>query len=166
MNNQQIASHILVICTANICRSPVAEAVLRQRLQEQGLAGWTVSSAGTWAESERSAATHSIQIMAEKGVDLRPHRSRIVTEEMLAEVDLVLCMEIGHVEALHAEFPAHSRKIYLLSEMVGQRYSVSDPYGGPLQEYQRMVKELTNLIDKGLPRIITLAGNEQVYLTR
>jgi protein-tyrosine phosphatase len=149
--------HILIVCTANICRSPVAEVLLRDRLQRLGLGDWTVSSAGTWAEPGRAAAAYSRSLMAQLGFDLSSHRSRAIEEADLAQADLILGMESGHVEALRVEFEAHADRIFLLSQMVGLRYSVSDPYGGPLSGYQRMIIELTGLIDDGLPRIVELA---------
>lgn len=148
--------NILIVCTANICRSPVGEVVLRDRLHKQGLTDWVVASAGTWAEPDRSAAAFSRQLVAAQGLDLESHRSRMVSEQDLAAADLVLVMESGHAEALRAEFPQYAHKVYLLSEMAGPRYSITDPYGGPLEAYQEMVAELTNLIDKGLPRIVQL----------
>jgi protein-tyrosine-phosphatase len=154
--------NILVVCTANICRSPVGEVVLRDRLNKQGLTDWKVASAGTWAEPDRNAAAFSRQLMAAQGFDLEGHRSRMVSEENLAAADLVLVMETGHAEALRAEFPQYANKVYLLSEMAGPRYSVTDPYGGPLEAYQEMVAELTTLIEKGLPRIMQLAQANRV----
>ena len=149
--------HILVICTANICRSPVAEAILQDRLHQAGHTHWTVSSAGTWAQVVRRASHNSVQVMAKRGFDISHHRAEMVTASHLETADLVLCMETGHAEALKAEFPAHAAKIYLLSEMVGMRYSIADPYGGPYDQYARMADEVTNLIEKGLPQIIQLA---------
>jgi protein-tyrosine-phosphatase len=150
-------AHILVVCTANICRSPVAEAVLYDRLLKLGLDDWTVASAGTWGLDGRTAAQHSISLMAEQGFDLQRHRARTITADILAEADLVLCMETGHVEAIKAEFPQYREKVFLLSEMVNKHYSVGDPYGGPLTGYQRMVKEITNMIDEGITKIVTFA---------
>ncbi|MBK8431091.1 MAG: hypothetical protein IPL28_07245 [Chloroflexi bacterium] len=70
-------THILAICTANICRSPVVEAVLRNRLQAQGLNDWEVSSAGTWATQRRSASEFSVEVVQEReGLDLTRHQSR------------------------------------------------------------------------------------------
>ena len=149
--------HILFVCTANICRSPVAEALLRQRLEERDLEGWTVRSAGTWAIQERGAAQNSIRVLAERGIDISHHRSRMVSSELLEEADLILCMESSHVEALRAEFPEAASRIHLLSEMAGESFSVSDPYREPLEQYERMANTLADLIDGGLQRIIDLA---------
>lgn len=150
--------HILFICTANICRSPVAEGLLRKRLEEDGLYSWQVSSAGTWAQVRRGAASTGVQLMAERGIDIGDHRAREVTAELLADVDLILCMEAGHAEALRVEFPEARERIYMLSEMVRSDQNVEDPYGGPYAGYVKMVDELSHLIDEGLPRIIGLAG--------
>jgi protein-tyrosine-phosphatase len=150
-------AHILVVCTANICRSPVAMALLRDRLQRVGLDDWTVSSAGTWAIVRRGAAHYSRAVMAQAGLDIEDHVTRMVEESFLAEADLVLCMEEGHVEALKNEFPAYGYKVHPLTEMAGPIYSIADPYGGDYIDYQRMAAELASLIDRGLERIIELA---------
>ena len=91
------------------------------------------------------------------GLDIGDHVSRMVEEPYLREADLVLCMESGHAEALRAEFPAQAHKVFMITEMSGQVYSVYDPYGEPLISYQRMAAELAGIIDSGLDRIIELA---------
>ena len=153
-------SHILIICTANICRSPVAEGLLRDRLSKRGLEDWTVSSAGTWAHETRGASVNSVKVMSEYGLDIQDHLSRMVEEKFLSEADLVLCMESGHAEALRTEFPDQAYKIYMLSAMAGQSYGVHDPYGEPLSSYQRMGAEMTGLIDGGMDRIVQLAEED------
>jgi protein-tyrosine-phosphatase len=149
--------HVLFICTANICRSPVAEGVFRQRLEAAGLEGWTTGSAGTWAMQKRGASRNSVLVMEEDGIDIGDHQARLVSAELLDEADLVLCMESGHAEALRSEFPNVAAKIFMLSEMVGRRFSVSDPYGGSLPEYRRMADDVTEIIDEGFERIVALA---------
>lgn len=149
---------ILVVCTANICRSPVAAALLSQRLLQHGHSDFTVESAGTWATIARSAARHSVHLMAQQSVDISQHLARMVNKQMVARADLILCMEEGHVEALQIEFPHHHDRIHTLSEMVGKRYSIPDPYGGSLQDYKNMVAEVTRLLDDGLERIVALAA--------
>jgi protein-tyrosine-phosphatase len=148
---------VLMICTANICRSPVAAALLQKHLNEQEASDWRVLSAGTWAEWERGASRNSIVVAEEYGMDISKHRAQMVTREMLEEADLVLCMTGNHVEALQIEFRQQRNKIYMLSEMVGRRFDVGDPYGRPLEAYERMANEVAGLIDGGLSRIIALA---------
>jgi protein-tyrosine phosphatase len=131
--------------------------LLQQRLQENGRTDWIVESAGTWATISRGPARYSAQLMAEQGIDIRDHIARMVNAQMVARADLILCMEMGHVEALQIEFPQYRHRIYLLSEMVGERYSIPDPYGGMMKDYQNMVQEVTHLVDSGLMRIVTLA---------
>jgi protein-tyrosine-phosphatase len=148
---------ILIVCTANICRSPVAEALLRERLAAQEPDAWQISSAGTWASDGQPAARYSIELMDEQEIDISGHRSRPVSKALLREADLVLTMEEGHAEALKVEFPRHTGKIFLLTEMSDRHYSVPDPYGGPKSEYERMVREISGLIDQGLSRIVEIA---------
>jgi len=150
---------ILIVCTANICRSPVGEALLRDHLQKQNLgAEWTVRSAGTWAQVKRGPSRYSIQVAADRGLDITNHQAEMIEAHHMKNADLVLCMESGHAEALRAEFPLYAHKIFLMTEMVGKQYSISDPYGQPLESYQMMADELEGLIDAGLGRIIELAG--------
>jgi protein-tyrosine-phosphatase len=158
--------YILIVCTANVCRSPVAEALLRDRLHRSGREQWKVGSAGTWAHPGQHAAEFSTQLMGEQGLDIENHSSRIVTDTLLTTTDLVLCMEIGHAEALRAEFPHEQHKIYLLSDMSDRHYSVKDPYGGPLEAYQSMVAEVAGLIDEGMPRIIETASENEGLRSR
>lgn len=154
-------TEIIVVCTANICRSPVVEAVLREKLAAEGLPDWRIQSAGTWAQNGQAASRYSREILAERGLDISGHTSQVITEELLQGADLVLCLETGHAEALRAEFPHHAGKIYLLTEMVGHRYSIADPYGGPRFAYERMIDDVTQLVEDGLPRIIELATNPE-----
>jgi protein-tyrosine-phosphatase len=153
---------ILIVCTANICRSPVAEALLRDRLVAMEMSDWDVGSAGTWAYPGQSAAEHSTYLLSKQGLDISGHSSRIVAESLLSNVDLVLCMETGHVEALKTEFPGHKHKIHLLTAMSDRHYSVSDPFGGSQEMYENMIAEVSLLIDDGMPQIVDRAlANER-----
>lgn len=132
--------------------------MLRERLQQQGYnANWRVSSAGTWAQVKRGASRYSIQVAAERGLDITQHQAEMIEVFHLQEANLVLCMETGHAEALRAEFPLYADKVYLLSDMVGKEYSINDPYGRPLEVYQSMAQELAEIFDQGFERIIALA---------
>lgn len=151
--------HILVVCTANICRSPLAEAIIKDRLAKQGKTDWIVSSAGTWAEWERGAARYSIQLAEEQGLDISQHEARMITGEIATEADLILCMTASHKESIQIDpsLKGAFGKVYLLTEMVGKTYNIVDPYGGPFDGYVTMNREVNQLIDAGLERIIELA---------
>lgn len=150
-------SSILIVCTANICRSPVGEALLRYILQQRGLTDWKVDSAGTFAYPGQPASVFSVQAVAELNIDISHHRSKRVSKSLLRNADLVLCMELRHVNALRAEYPAHSAKIFTLGQMSGHAKDVADPYGGSLKDYQYMVKEVKYLLESGIDKIIYFA---------
>jgi len=86
---------VLLVCTANICRSPMAEALLRARLGEAA-ADWRIESAGTWALEGEGAAPRAIKVLKARGIDLSQHRSRVVDASLLNRARLVLVMEKGH----------------------------------------------------------------------
>jgi protein-tyrosine-phosphatase len=152
---------ILCVCTGNICRSPAVEVLLRRRLEEEGLDGWTVESAGTWAVEGRPASREIILLLAERGLDASAHTSREVNRRMVEQADLVLVMTGSHAESLRLEFPDQAHKVYLLSEMPGgRRYDIQDPYGSSPEVYRACVEELEDLVDTGFERIRVLAGKE------
>ena len=153
---------ILIVCTGNICRSPMAAGLLRERLNEDNARrDWRVISAGTWASQGRPASAYAIAEMEERGIDIRSHRSRPVTEELMNQADLVLVMTSSHAEALSVAFPEQAHKVYQLSEMAGQTYDISDPYGGTRLEYSYIAQELEQLIDAGYERLVALAEGDE-----
>jgi protein-tyrosine-phosphatase len=149
---------ILLVCTGNLCRSPMAAGLLRDRLAEAGLDGeFEVRSAGTWALDGSPAASYARQVMAERGIAISDHRAHMVTQRDVATAGLILVMEEGHREALLAEFPTGRSKVYLLTEIIGKRYDIADPFGSDIDDYARCATHLANIIDSGFDQVVALA---------
>lgn len=152
---------ILLVCTANQCRSPLAEAQLRRYLTTQHPdLTWQIESAGTWASSGRSAHPDMRVAANEVGLDLTGHRARNVETLQLSDYDLILTMEQSHKEAIRVEFSAIRERVYQLSEMVGITYDVPDPIGGSAADFRTTVRELDRLLQFALPRIVKLASQQ------
>lgn len=146
---------ILFVCTANICRSPMAAAIMRRRVVELELADQVqVLSAGVWAAEGLEASRNAVKVLGQRDCDLIGHRSRQVTPALLDQADIVLVMEEAHRRSLFYMAPQHLGKVFLLAEMVGEYEEVADPYGGPIEGYEQTADLLERLIDAGLPRIL------------
>jgi protein-tyrosine-phosphatase len=150
---------VLLLCTANICRSPMAAAIMRQRITDMGLSDQVeVKSAGVWARSGQPASQDAITVLAGRGISLGAHRSQPLTPELLDRVDIVLVMEESHRQSIFHLAPKHLGKVLLLTELSGLHDDVEDPYGGPIEGYINTAARLEALIDAGLPRLLRLLG--------
>lgn len=151
---------VIFVCTANICRSPMAEALLKLMLKGDK-DHWRVESAGTWAEGGMVASQKAQQVVASLGGDLSEHASRPVTRELLDDFDLILTMEQGHKEALCAEFPDLAPRVYRLREMVDQAGDIHDPYGSSVEDYQATAHAIARILEAGWEKISRLASQRE-----
>lgn len=148
---------LMFVCTANLCRSPIAAVLFRQWLQRQSVSGdWHVLSCGVWAKEGSSLPTTVQQSLLATGIDLTQHRSCRVTADCLAGADLILCMTRLHKEVLHAEFPQFAGRMHLLSQMIGQADDVLDVEAFTPDQCARVVKELTGIIEHAGDHILAM----------
>lgn len=134
---------ILVVCTGNICRSPVGEFLLRRTLNAAG-AKAEVRSAGVGALVGDPAHDTAIAMMAPRGLDLTPHRAQQATQDLCRWAQLVLVMESHHREALTDIDPAVRGKTFLLGHW--HKQEIPDPY----RRDQRVWDNALALIDAGV----------------
>jgi protein-tyrosine phosphatase len=113
--------HILVVCIGNICRSPMAEALLKQALP-----ACTISSAGLGALVGLQADPHAQTVMRARGLDISEHRARQVEDRMLNEADLVFVMDQKQKQHIENAFPFARGKVFRLGEP--NNADIADPY--------------------------------------
>lgn len=145
---------VLMVCTANICRSPTAEAVLQHRIQAAGLAAAVqVDSAGTHAGAQAYPPDErSIAHAARRGYDLRAVRARRVEPADFERADLVLAMDERHLAYLHEACPPplqYKLKRLMAFAPEGSPPVVPDPYYGGAAGFERVL-DLIELACDGL----------------
>ncbi len=113
---------ILVVCTGNICRSPIGERFLRQVLPNK-----KIDSAGTSALVEHSADDSAIRIAEKHGISLEGHKGQQFTSKLARQYDLILVMEKCHLEQIGRSAPEVRGKTMLFGQWLNQK-EIPDPY--------------------------------------
>lgn len=124
-------NRLIVICTGNICRSPMAEALLRARL---GHRVEQVVSAGTGALVGSPADPLAVEVAAEHGLDLTAHRAQQAVLPLLASMDLVLTLEQSHSDWINRQYPQLRGRVHKLLRW-RENADVADPYRLPRQAF-------------------------------
>jgi protein-tyrosine-phosphatase len=156
---------ILVICTGNICRSPMAEGILRHLVARHELNERVeVSSAGTWTSAGAPASTYAVDVARRSGIDISAIRSRPLTRPILLDSDLVLTMEPTHLEEVLAQAPEAEDWAHVVTSFAdpegGDPAGVTDPYGSNQATYDATFDELDHLLRVAFPRILEHVGRK------
>lgn len=144
--------HVLFVCTGNVCRSPMAEGLLRKLARDAGHE-IAPASAGLGAPHGQKASAHAVEVLRREGIDLSGHRSQPVSAGLIDRADFVFAMTRDHLEMLMLLYPEAAHKFHLLrgGEVAGGgRPDVYDPIGGTLATYESCKEE----IKRALARII------------
>ncbi len=152
--------NVLFVCTGNICRSPMAEGLLRRLLQERPLRAIQVSSAGFIAVPGNPATHLAALVAKEHGVDLSQHRAQPLTSSLIREADLILVMEPGHRWELLQHHREIASKVFLLRHFArsGDHHrAIADPYGLDLQAYRSCFEEIRECVES-LREWLTMLG--------
>lgn len=146
---------VLFVCSANQCRSPMAEALLKNIVLERDEENeWKIASAGVWAATGVPATDNARAVMEERGLDISAHLSQPTSRDLLGEYHLALVMENAHKEALQAQYPEFADRIVLFRNLAGDDNDFEDPVGGSLDRYRGAAEELQNVILEGFDQII------------
>ena len=141
----------------------MAEAIFRQLVCEVSCP-WTIGSAGTLATAGAPATPEAREVMLGLGLDIGGHRSRQLSADILADIDLVLTMTENHKQMIQNEFPHLADKVFTVKEYGGQveELNISDPYGYGLETYRRVADELQEHLALVLGRLQLEACAEPV----
>jgi protein-tyrosine-phosphatase len=153
--------NILIVCTGNTCRSPMAEGILKSILKEKGIDDIHVASAGIGAMVKMPATPFAVEAARNWGVEISGHRAQQLTPKLIEEADLILAMAPEHVEEILRRKPDAVRKTFLIKAFPAPYSSsqerVQDPIGGTLDDYNQTYLELDEILRKIVNGIIQLS---------
>jgi protein-tyrosine-phosphatase len=146
---------ILTVCTANICRSPMAAGLLQHALlgQPEPLRSFKVVSAGVAARTGDLVSENSVVALKKAGIDIAGHRSQPLTRELLDQAAVVLCMTEAHRAMIQLTLEPVPQNLFLFREFMPREADreIGDPYGGPLKIYEacrdEMVEAMPSLLE-------------------
>lgn len=135
---------VLILCTGNICRSPMAAGLLQHAVQFRGR-GPKVESAGLAALVGKPADPIAIELLAQRGINISAHRAMQATEEMLRQHALILVMDLAQQNYVETAWPAFHGRVFRWGHW--QDFDVPDPYCRDESAF----RESLDAIDRGLP---------------
>jgi protein-tyrosine-phosphatase len=144
---------VLFVCTANICRSPMAAEYARHRAAREGLSHLVVESRGLLGIEGSRASEEAVQVLREAGLDLSQHRSRGVRASDLKTSDRILVMALHHLEEIAHRFPGHESRTILLRAFEGGpkpsegALDVEDPISCPVAFYRGTFEMIRVCVD-------------------
>nr|WP_218509432.1 low molecular weight protein-tyrosine-phosphatase [Variovorax sp. dw_308] len=138
--------NILVVCVGNICRSPIAEAMLAREFPEK-----KVWSAGLGALVGDPADPFSVEVAAANGLDLSKHRAQQVASWMCESADVIFVMEQAHRTEIEQRYPLVRGRVFRMGEP--QRLDIADPHRQPKAAFEAAFADIARGVASWVPRI-------------
>lgn len=143
----------MFVCTGNICRSAIAEALMKKKIVENHLEDKImVCSCGLFAYNGDYPTQDAIEVMQEEyGIDLSKHRATNIQNSDVLRMDVILGMTLSHKLGILSLYPQLKEKVYTLKEYVNYQDSINieipDPYGCGIRAYRDSAKVIDECID-------------------
>ncbi|MEZ6087764.1 MAG: Sua5/YciO/YrdC/YwlC family protein [Pirellulaceae bacterium] len=154
---------IMLVCTGNTCRSPMAEALLKRRIEEKfgnlpaAAIMPTVASVGLAAMPGDPATPQAIDVMRQRGLDISAHESQPFGEQIIRSADLILTMTRSHRNAILARWPEAQDRVFTVRRDGGD---ISDPVGSPVEIYNACADQ----IDRELAQWVDSLGDDWIAI--
>jgi protein-tyrosine phosphatase len=140
-------NNILVLCLGNICRSPMAEGLLKRAFPEK-----SVRSAGLTAMTGYPADPLAVQVMQEQGIDIRAHRAQSLAGWMVQDAELILTMDSTQKRLVEQQYAAAKGKVFRLGEF--GKYDIADPYRQDLNVFRHAYDLISQGVDDMASRLV------------
>src|SRR5882672_1677679 len=159
---------VLFVCTGNVCRSPMAEGILRRAVQGRG--DYRVFSAGLGAMEGQPPSHYAVQAVRELGIDISGQRSRMLTPELVHQADFIFGMTHSHIDTVILLYPQAAEKTFLLREFDETldffEKDISDPIEDSYDVYldchdqiEQRIASIIQYLEQGTPETTDVALN-------
>lgn len=143
---------IMFICTGNICRSAMAEGILKKIVKDKKLK-LEVYSCGIYAEDGDYATFNAVESAKYYDVDISNHRATNIRNSKIQEMDIILCATETHKQTVLYMYPNLKGKVYTIKEYAGidkngEDMNIKDPWGYDMNVYMNCVEEIYECIEK------------------
>lgn len=138
---------VVVVCTGNVCRSPMAAALLAMRAAGHKLA---VGSAGVAALVGHAPPPAAVELMAERGVDISGHRGTQLSDALARQYDLLLVMELAQQRWIEAQWPVLRGRVYRW----GGDEDVLDPFGQSREVFVQSLSQIESGVEVWAKRLL------------
>lgn len=149
---------IMFICTGNICRSAMAEGMMKKLIEDNKIENVEVCSCGIYAETGDYATYNAIEAARVYGADISRHRATNIRDSKIEEMDLILCATTSHKQSVLFLYPDLQGKVYTMKEFAGldingQDMDIKDPWGYDLNVYYNCAQEIEESLEKIVEKI-------------
>ena len=151
---------IMFICTGNICRSAMAEWLLKKKIKERGIKNIEVYSSGVYAEDGDISTWEAKSVMKDEyDIDLDKHRATNIRNSNIQEMDLILWTTSAHKIAVLDIYPKLREKVFTMKEYVGYKreyhddINIKDPWGYDIETYRGCIAEIDECMELLLNKV-------------